>query len=98
VAPTRHEPVKVAKSFLGPGVEAAFVRIAGRELHDYQRSGNKEEEGSEDPKTDRRRAVVRCGRDPARPQYCRQVEEHQIAQPKFAAQELSLVSGVSYGS
>ncbi len=86
VGPAGDEAVKFAEGFLGPDVEAAFVRKAGGEFDDDQCGGNEEKYGGENPERDGGGAVVRGGSDPARAEDGGDVEEEDIPEAHDAAE------------
>src|SRR5437660_9522061 len=78
IGPAGHEAVELAEGVPRPCVEAALLRKAAGKLHDHQRRGHKEKNGGDDPKADRRGAVVRRRGNPARAENRGDIEEQHI--------------------
>ena len=86
-APAGDEPVVVAEGVLGPGVDAALLRVACRQVDDRQTGGNEEAEKGEDPERQRGVAVAAGrGQPPAQPDDSDDVEEDEVPQPELAPQ------------
>src|SRR5216684_2851430 len=91
VGPTGNEPMKVAEGFLGPYIEAAFMRESRGEFGNHEGRGNKKEQRRQHPETYRRRAVVRRRRNPARTQHRRNVEKKDVPETHLLAQLLDWI-------
>src|SRR5258707_41672 len=52
VGPTGHEPVKVTEGFLGPHIEAAFMRKSRGEFGNHEGRGNKKEQRRQHPEAE----------------------------------------------
>jgi len=80
VGPGAEEAGEIAEGFTGPDIDAAFFRMAGRELHDA--GGERDEEADEggDPDEEDAGAGSGGGGGPADAEDDDHVEQHQVAE------------------
>ena len=88
VRPAGHKAVKFAERLFRPDVQAALVRKARGKFDDDERRRQKKHRRGKHPQADRGSAVVRRGRDPARPQHRGDIEEQDIPKSHHAAKLL----------
>ena len=75
-----------AESALGPGIDAAFLRIPGRQFADSQAHRHEEQEPGQDPKGESAGPRSGGGREPPKTEDGDDVEENEISESEGAWQ------------
>src|SRR5215471_3017067 len=95
VCPAGDEAVKIAEGLFAPHVQSTLGGIAGGQLNDDERGGEKEEQRREHPQADGRCSVVRRGSYPARTEHGCNVEQQHVPETHGATKLAGLSGGLS---